>query len=149
MGFLDRFLSVQIGSFSGKKAIVHNWRIAVEPPDFEDLEESPFQDPHYYSDSEADTQDSSNSIGDKSEDLPVVIPNFVRATAHISQIQREPLVMPAYDYNNVSISPWRTTFATSAGGHIGNSTYKVRRSTYDSQGVLQYDQSDDEGAEGM
>jgi hypothetical protein len=151
MGFLDKILSIQAGSFSGKKAIVHNWRTTVEPPDYEDLEVLPFQDPHHYSDSEADDQELSESIGDKPDDHLVETPKFVRATAHISQIQREPLVMNAYDYSNVSISPWRTTFETSpsAGGHVGNGSYTIKRAQYDSHGGVVYDLSDDDDGEGI
>jgi hypothetical protein len=145
MGFLDKILSVQFGSYSTKKAVVNNWRSAVEP--FEELEELPFQDPHYYSDSEIDEQDSDHElIQNKSIDRQFDFPDFVRATAHISQIQREPLVMQAFDYNNVAISPWRQTFDTKSNGHNGpaSSSYKIRRSHYNAHGVLEYDVSDDE-----
>ena len=130
MGFLD-FGFGHTARNHVFRASVNNWRSKVETPDPENLEELPFTDPHYYSSSESDEEDtasesaqpvleraqeSAQPILEKSEDSSQSIledpqteyPLIAQAPALLPPIRhpRAPLVMQKYDYSNVVYSQW-------------------------------------------
>jgi hypothetical protein len=99
------------------RSSIKNWRLKVEfPTDFEDLGQRPFENPHFYSDSESDTEEkvSEEELENISAEPPGERKSYILHSAPpeekksyilhsaplLPPIQHPNLVMQQVDYNN-------------------------------------------------
>jgi hypothetical protein len=127
MGILDIFQPQQ----HVLRSSIKNWRLKVEHPvDFDDPEQRPFEDPHFYSDSESESEELSPGEGKEPEDLipgeeeePEDLipeppkerkPYILHSPALLPPIENQNLVMSQIEYSNVVFSQWQNPWELAA-----------------------------------
>jgi hypothetical protein len=135
MGFFD-FLINQSG-LTPARAIVKNWASQIEPPAFDDYSlegRRPFENPHYYSDSDSDTESEDHQQSNDS--FKVEQPADTKTSTGNLEEGAVARRLPLHEDNNVVIA--QTTFETVAFRQVHVEVRSGMQTSFDYSGNVVY-----------